>query len=65
MVHIDMDMFGQGYGTYRYGYVWSGLWYIQVRICLVGAMIHIDMDMFGWGYGTCRYGYVWSWLWYI
>ena len=28
MVHIDMDMFGQGYGTYRYGYVWSGLWYI-------------------------------------
>ena len=28
MVHIGMDMFGQGYGTYRYGYVWSGLWYI-------------------------------------
>ena len=47
-----MDMFGQGYGTYRYGYVWSGLWYIGI-------------DMFGWGYGTYRYGYVWLGLWYI
>ena len=28
MVHIGMDMFGRGHGTYRYGYEWSGLWYI-------------------------------------
>ena len=65
MVHIGMDMFGQGYGTYRYECVWLGIWYILAWICLARAMVHIVMDMFGLGYGTCRYGYKWSGLWYI